>query len=48
MRNPVLRRKLAIRSIISIQAVEGITTTEEQAARAYDNVMDEKRKEKRR
>lgn len=39
LRNPVQRRDLMIRCIIAIQAREGITTTPEQAARAYDLVQ---------
>lgn len=36
--NPVLRRKLMIRSIQAIQNREGIDTTRKQAADAYDSV----------
>lgn len=39
--DPVKRRELAIRFIISAQAMEGIETTREQAARAYDTVRAE-------
>ena len=42
LRDPKLRREMMIRSIISTQAVEGITTTYEQAAAAYDKVQEEK------
>ena len=41
--NPVLRRELVISTIIATQAREGITTTEAQAAAAYDHVQQEKR-----
>lgn len=37
--DPKLRKELMIRSIITIQAREGIITTREQAERAYDKVM---------
>ena len=40
--DPVKRRELIIRVIIATQAREGITTTEAQAARAYDRVQKEK------
>lgn len=39
LRNPAQRRELMIRCIIAIQAREGITTTPEQAAHAYDVVQ---------
>lgn len=39
--NPTQRRDLMIRCIIAIQAREGITTTPEQAAAAYDKVQAE-------
>ena len=39
LRDPAQRRKLMIRTIISTQAREGIKTTPEQAARAYDKVQ---------
>ena len=38
LNDPVLRRKLMVRCIISTQAREGITTTLEQAESAYDKV----------
>ena len=34
--DPVLRKELMIRSIISTQALEGIVTTREQAEQAYE------------
>jgi hypothetical protein len=34
--NPLLRKTLFVRSIIAIQAREGIDTTKEQAVRAYE------------
>ena len=37
-----LRRELMVRVIIATQAREGITTTKEQAERAYDKVRREK------
>jgi hypothetical protein len=37
--DPVKRRELMIRSIIAIQAREGIETTWDQAAAAYDKAM---------
>ena len=37
--DPVARRALIIRCIISAQALEGIDTTPEQAAHAYDTVQ---------
>jgi hypothetical protein len=37
--DPTKRRELMIRSIIAMQAREGITTTYEQAARAYDKIQ---------
>lgn len=40
--DPVLRRRLAIRCIIATQAREGIETTPEQAAHAYDVVQKER------
>jgi hypothetical protein len=43
LRDPVKRRELGIRSIIAIQAREGIVTTREQAERAYDKVAAERR-----
>src|SRR6266566_4643584 len=42
LQDPVLRRRLMIRTIIAAQAREGITTTWEQAAAAYDKVEKEK------
>jgi len=42
--DPVLRRELFIGVIVGTQAREGITTTYAQAARAYDNVQNEKGK----
>lgn len=40
--NPTQCRELMIRCIIAIQAREGIDTTPEQAAAAYDKVQSEK------
>jgi hypothetical protein len=40
--DPVLRKELMVRSIISTQALEGITTTVEQAEQAYDKVRAER------
>lgn len=37
--NPTLKRKLMIEVIIATQAREGIVTTREQAACAYDSVV---------
>lgn len=37
--NPKLRREMCIRGIMATQAVAGIRTTYEQAARAYDKVI---------
>jgi hypothetical protein len=42
--DPVLRRKLMIACIIATQAREGITTTYEQAVRAYDQTCLQSRK----
>jgi hypothetical protein len=42
LKDPVLRRKLMIPTIIATQAREGITTTYEQAAAAYDKVQKER------
>ena len=39
--DPVKRREMAIRVIVSAQAMEGIETTPEQAAAAYDKVQAE-------
>ena len=39
--DPVLRRELSIRTIIATQAREGIETTWDQAAAAYDKVRAE-------
>lgn len=36
--DPALRRELMVRSIIALQAREGIETTEEQAGAAYDRI----------
>jgi hypothetical protein len=36
--DPALRRELMVRTIIAIQAREGIITTREQAEAAYDTV----------
>ena len=41
--DPVLRRKLMVGAIQAIQHREGIYTTVEQAERAYDKVLVEKR-----
>ena len=43
LRDPEQRRELMIRTGIALQAREGITTTPEQMARAYDKVRAEKR-----
>jgi len=40
--DPVLRRRLLIPTIIATQAREGITTTYDQAAAAYDRVQEER------
>lgn len=45
--DPAQRRELCIRFIVSTQAQEGIETTPEQAARAYDRVQHEKLHKKR-
>jgi hypothetical protein len=42
LRNPILRRKLMVDTIIALQAREGIITTREQAEAAYDKVQAEK------
>jgi hypothetical protein len=47
LKDPVLRRKLMIPTIIATQAREGITTTYEQAAAAYDKIQEERDREKR-
>ena len=44
LEEPILRRELMVAVIIATQAREGITTTQEQAERAYDKVQAEKRK----
>lgn len=41
--DPVQRRALAVRFIMSAQAMEGIKTTRAQAEAAYDRVQEEKR-----
>jgi len=46
LRDPILRKEMLIRFIISTQAMEGITTTRAQAEAAYEAVQREK-KEKR-
>lgn len=38
--NPILRKRLMVRTIIALQAREGIETTVEQATRAYEKVLD--------
>ena len=48
LKDPVLRRKLMIPTIIATQAREGITTTYEQATDAYDKVQKEKDMKKER
>ncbi|MGO9120687.1 MAG: hypothetical protein ACLQPD_24120 [Desulfomonilaceae bacterium] len=45
--DPKLRRDLIIPTIIATQAREGVTTTYEQAADAYDKIQEEKRQRKR-
>jgi len=40
LKDPIQRRELMVQALIAIQAREGITTTKEQATRAYDNVQD--------
>lgn len=44
--DPQARRELMVRVIIATQAREGITTTREQAERAYDAVQAERRSTK--
>ena len=44
--DPQLRRELFIKVIVSAQAMEGITTTYEQAANAYDKIQAEKERAK--
>ena len=41
LHNPAWRRKLMVSTIIATQAREGITTTQEQAERVYDKVLQE-------
>lgn len=36
LRDPIKRRRLMVACIIATQAREGVTTTQEQAERAYD------------
>jgi hypothetical protein len=43
LRDPTLRRELMIPTIQAIQAREGVDTSYEQAAAAYDKVQEEKR-----
>lgn len=43
LNNPVLRRDLLVRCIQSMQNMEGIPTTREQAEHAYDAVQAERR-----
>ena len=43
MHNPVLRKELMVRTIIAIQAREGIETTQEQAEAAYEKIQAERR-----
>jgi hypothetical protein len=43
LKDPVLRKKLMVSSLIAIQAREGITTTQEQAEAAYEKVQRELR-----
>jgi hypothetical protein len=43
LEDPELRRKLFIQVIVATQAREGIDTTPEQAATAYDKVLTERR-----
>ena len=40
--DPGMRRELMIRSLLAIQAREGIETTREQAEQAYDKIRREK------
>lgn len=47
LRCPNLRRELFVTTIIATQAREGITTTREQAERAYDVVQEEKQRGRR-
>jgi hypothetical protein len=42
LRDPVKRRELGVRFIMSAQAMEGREMTQEQAERAYDAVQAEK------
>ena len=46
--DPVKRRFLMVSAIVATQAREGITTTWEQAERAYDKVRSEPRRPTRR
>ena len=46
--DPVKRRFLMVSAIVATQAREGITTTWEQAERAYDKVRSEPRRPARR
>jgi hypothetical protein len=48
LRDPAKRRELMVRCIISAQAMEGITTTREQAEAAYDKVQKEQSGKKKR
>jgi hypothetical protein len=41
--DPVLRRRMMVQTIIATQAREGIETTQEQAERAYDKVLAERK-----
>ncbi len=43
--DPDLRRKLMVPTIQATQAREGIETTQQQAERAYDVVIEERRKD---
>jgi hypothetical protein len=42
LRDPVKRRELMVRCIMTTQHMEGIMTTREQAEAAYDKVQKEK------
>ena len=42
LRDPVLRKKLMVHTLIATQAREGIQTTVEQAEAAYDKVQRER------
>ena len=37
--NPVLRKEMMVNTIIALQAIEGISTSREQAEHAYDMIL---------